>query len=134
MGFVGGLDLPRTSGARMVSTRRTSLSNGARLPESWTQLLGVAAQILEQAPALLLSTDGLVGGAADLVHQLWSDVSEAIIESPPSVLYGRQRELEPPREFDIGVAENCLTQHPLLRARETETRRRVDENGGGDVP
>jgi hypothetical protein len=35
--------------------------------------------------------------------------------------------VEPPGEFDIGVAENRLAQHPLLCLCESEPRRRVDE-------
>ena len=90
--------------------------------------------IFEQATPFLLAADCFVEGRVRLRRQVRGDQRKTLVESPPPVFDGGQSEMETLGELDVGVSENRLAQHPLLCPPETETRRRVDENGGGDVP
>ena len=83
--------------------------------------------IFEQATPFLLASDCFVEGRVRLRRQVRGDQRKTLVESPPPVFNGGQREMKALRKFDVGIAENGLAQHPLLSPGETESRRCVDE-------
>src|SRR5215472_17611858 len=109
------------------SPHRASLPVRAGPPKPGTQLLGMPADIFEQATPFLLAADCFVEGRVRLGRQVRGDQRKTLVESPPPVFNGGQREMKAPRKFDVGIAENGMAQHPLLSPGETESRRCVDE-------